>query len=356
MNFSPGRSYARLKRKDGQNPAIHPLYRISDRVGVVAIPVDYPVFSIPGDLVTKASNMAKQQVMSRIISQQQAFQGLVFAGEGRETLRMMRGAGTEVEKRYTDYLNDVKRRSRNLPRALNRRLDALANMLLTVNYGVLPLLNDIDSGARALATDYSIRNQHKLVYGEGNAEGDASFLSGDNVAAHVRTYWIGGERSRVTVVYCAMVGFDRQALRQLSSQNLGVSLSSFVPSLYELIPYSFLLDYFTNVNEIVNGYFWGRSGVKWSSMTLIQTRERLVTSNRMVISPNSSYLVDDQDFRPCSLTSSVKSVNRSTYYGDFVPSLEFELPGSATRVANIGALAVTHTKALRAVALRNRGL
>lgn len=344
----PGRSYSRLKRKEGWSPGTYPTYRVNERGGIHSIPVDYPVFSIPGSLVTEASNKAKQDVMKRIISQQQAFQGLVFAGEGRETVRMIQGASQEVDKRYRDFLSDVKKRHRNLSHVLNRRLDQLATMVLTLNYGILPLLSDIDEGAKALATDYSIRRHHKLVTGTGEASGDAYQGPVQTVVAgDLRIYHNYREWAEVVVVMRAMVDLNRSAVRTLSGSNLGFSVQSFIPSVYELIPYSFLLDYFTNVNEIVNAWSYGRTGVTWMSQTIVQKRKRHAQVIDTKVVPGLQYAIDDFEYRPCSLRSSVKSVARATFDGSLVPSLEFELPTSARKLANLAALGTMHRSVLR---------
>lgn len=348
---TPGRAYLRLKLKPQYNPALYSRYKVYDRVGYFSMPIDYPIYSVSGDLVTEASNTAKQAVMKKIISQQQAFQALVFAGEGRQTVRMIQGASTAAAGAIRNYLLDVKKRSRQLPRGLTRRLDALAGMWLGFSYGLVPLLSDMDSGAEALAEDMSIY-RHQLVTGFGEVEGEATRITGQTVEGGMTIGKSDKTWSKVVVIYRAMVDLERSTQFRKTATNLGVSLSSFLPSIYELIPYSFLLDYFTNVNEIVNAWSWGRSGLGWSSRTEVSTRIREVNTTYCKHNPAIQYDVDDSDYRPCSLITSVRQVNRDTYYGDFVPSLEFELPKSATKLANLGALGWLHTRALREVLLR----
>jgi hypothetical protein len=273
---------------------------------------------------------------------------------------MIRGNARAIDRKLNDYLDGVKKRHLSLGQRAYFSSQDLADQWLQARYGIVPLMGDIDNAARTLATDYSIRRRHQLVVGMGEVEEDfgnntfESTLSGGG-----SMLWSRIRRARYTVVYRAMVDNDHAAALNLSHQSIGTEFREFLPSLYELIPWSFFLDYFTNVNEIVNAWSWGRTGTKWVNKTIITRAWETITSLKYnAPAVNLTYpVVHDYQWRPYTSTLSVKYVNRGTYDGSLTPHLEFEIPTSPLKWGNIAALAYKHraVRSLLQAAHRSRG-
>ncbi len=128
-------------------------------------------------------------------------------------------------------------------------------------------------------------------------------------------------------------------------QNFGLTLDEFIPTVWELIPYSFLVDYVTNIGAIIDGYSLNKSGLKWLAIG----EERVATtkvSGEIRIRPSivSGNQILDSIIRPSTPLIRIRRyLSRAPYnYANLVPPLEFKIPGCSTQWLNIGALAYLH--------------
>jgi hypothetical protein len=121
-------------------------------------------------------------------------------------------------------------------------------------------------------------------------------------------------------------------------QSWGLGTRDFIPTIYELIPYSFLVDYFVNIGEILNAWSFNQADLAWHNDT---NREVFDTSvqviPRVAKDENGFTTLDSHVVLQNSFIRTVTFVRRSDPLG--LPSLAFRFPGLGTKALNIAALA-----------------
>lgn len=287
-----------------------------------------------------ADNAAKTKFVAKCREVQRSFQGGVFLGELRQTLRMIRNPAKALREGLQDYLTRIRARKGRLGRGRARKTNArkfLADTWLEYSYGWRPLLSDVEDGAKALANLQRMHPLHQAVsaYGEDvrvfyNALGQhghatASFLMNQTA------------KSSVKVIYRGAIRVNPSSQPLMAQKLFGVSLTDFVPTAWELVPYSFLVDYFTNIGNIIDAWSFGRGNLSWSNQTVIR---EYINSYHSPVSINHSTATTTtyQFIRAPTAVYSHRLINRQTYLGNFIPVFQWQLPGSSTKWINLGAL------------------
>jgi len=94
------------------------------------------------------------------------------------------------------------------------------------------------------------------------------------------TVWRGKGFANITVL---------PAGSKFALSNFGLGLNDFVPTAYELIPFSFVVDYFSNLNEWVNSHFAAVSTLTIMCCGSEQLAEFKATSTSMAFNGNTVY-------------------------------------------------------------------
>jgi hypothetical protein len=120
----------------------------------------------------------------------------------------------------------------------------------------------------------------------------------------------------------------------------GVDWRELVLTGWELIPYSFLVDYFTNIGEILEAHSLAVSNFHWKNVTIrrIGTAVKSSRYKPKVLSEYQSY--SDFGVSPCSISAQSKIVSRAPHMGPLIPTLEFSVPWTGKRWLNMAALAM----------------
>ena len=151
----------------------------------------------------------------------------------------------------------------------NRRLAILSKVLadtwLEANYGWAPLFSDIKGGNEALK-DLIARPAIETRMAKGYAEkmyfttsydGDYDVLGDNVVGITVNTdYWI-------SMLYRAEIVLTCPSTLTMNNATLGFDPANIVPTVWELVPWSFLIDYFTNVGEVLNAWSFPDWRIRW---------------------------------------------------------------------------------------------
>lgn len=313
------------------------------------LPVPYSWASSTG---SQASNDAIRRVIKNAQRVQTQMSGMTFLGELGESVRMIRSPLKQFRSGIDDYFKSLKK-----VRRLDRRSRqaALTNTWLEFQYGWLPLaadIEDIQTSMRHLGTDLAV---YKSISGSGTQEQFAGSTSGltaiDGGGVNVRYYshssvdksirYKGVVRRSVTSDGPTLWGYSNSEFNRVFG--LKLTLENFVPTVWELIPYSFLIDYFTNIGDVLNASVWDSSHVRW----LIQTTR---TTSKVIQGGKLGNTVHPYGVSGTRLDASVSTglfekcvVSRSVVDPrGLVPTLAFHMPGSNVRWMNIAALAAQH--------------
>lgn len=285
---------------------------------------------------SRASDMAMMRFIKKCIEAERYFQGGVFLGELRETLHMIRNPAKALRHGIDNFFGALKERRRRRYSAADRGRIA-ADTWLEYVFGWAPLINDLTSGAEALYRLSSQPLPFKMVrafyiddFGGSSTVDhyDQGDLHWDVTRKHTR---------RVIYNYYGCVGLSANG-PQLSKA-LGVTLRDFVPTLWELIPYSFLVDYFTNVGDVLEAWSWNSSALLWSSASVVRESLSEARSQHEHTSVEGSPHLRWTSRRPCLTTSSWRVFNRGRIAPVYVPGFKLELPGFGTKWINLAALA-----------------
>lgn len=133
-------------------------------------------------------------------------------------------------------------------RHLNKELN---NAYLEYTYAVQPTMMDIEAVSRELSSKHLSHEEPFNAYGVadghfGGLEGDIAFGFSAPNWYHYRSYY---EVAQVK-------SFAKILIDMANNLNLtyGLDPRQFVPTVWELIPYSFIADYVSNISDVINGF------------------------------------------------------------------------------------------------------
>jgi len=290
---------------------------------------------------TIANNLALQHFVSKVRSKQSSIQGGVFLGELGQTVRMLRHPLGALRSGFPKYLASLKRRklTKGRPEVVRRqRKRILSETWLEYSFGWAPLFSDIDSIIDTLVVP--LPEHRETCWGVGvqryASHGTTTFGS---TPPQVVVGW--KQTKTVTVKYYGMLAIDQPS--QFSQKRLGLDLSSFVPTAWEVLPWSFLVDYFTNIGHIVSAATLARQDLRWTMKTVITEISRRSTGIRFSqdsVDPSLGS-VDVSGYAPGWAESKKRTVSRIPYYDSLVPTLYVKAPGTNLKLLNILALSRT---------------
>jgi hypothetical protein len=302
----------------------------------------FPELPTPGYLdTTKALNQARRRFINKARDAQTSIMGEVVLGELMETLRMIRNPAKLFRTGLGSFVNDVRKYAKKHGRKSAGKF--AADSWLQNSFGWQPLLRDIDSAAKALAAMNAQRLGLVPVIAYGRNQ--ALLYVQDQVSGNNAPQYYVNKRAwqdnLVILRGAVRVRTHSDSPALMAAENFGFNLSSFIPSVWELIPYSFLVDYFTNIGDILNAWSFGSNSLSWSCQTVVK-RVNLVN---VAHSPNwtvqAGYVNQGKVFKPGAIRTWRKSVDRGEP-GSLVPSFEWNLPeASSTRWLNLAALATS---------------
>lgn len=310
------------------------------------------LLSDPGSALSlTVDSAARIKFLQDIRATQRKFQGGVFLGELRETLRLIKNPLLAFRRGIDSYYRTVKiRGTKAVPRrgknSVGRRRAAIIRRVasetwLEAMFGWRPLLHDIDDAAKALAT----QDFREFIPISGRSR---ALAASDSNTTHTQGFfsWITRWRleTESSVWYVGEVSGGPRT-PHFRPSHWGVALNDFVPTVWELIPYSFLVDYFTNAGNLIDAMTTDLSGLAWHCRTSRITRREIFLAGdvdwakiQLSISPS--------DLGPASIGfgGSENTIRRTQRD---VPILQlglsdfsFKLPGvGSTKWLNIGALA-----------------
>lgn len=295
---------------------------------------------------TSADAKALARFGQRITELTSAMQGGIVLGELAQTLRMIKNP-TQALRRNVDNWTQVARNIRGprraLPNALLRKriVQDLGDAWLEVQFGWRPLLNDIRDGAQAL-------HRHKIGQAgietrsvRASATTESAVLSSEGQQASLAV-WKNGivSTERVSVYYRGAMRVEARNPSEMDPELFGFNPGAFLPTLWELTPYSFLIDYFTNVGEVIEGFSHLVNRLSWCNRTERKELEKSVESwtNKALVKKTVPDIAS-VTLMPAKYVCSKKSVSRARYTGTLVPGLTFEIPGiGSLKWLNIAAL------------------
>lgn len=229
--------------------------------------IDISVTGHFGPFSQTADSRAISSLYRQLQNAHHQFQGGVFIGELRKSAQMIAGLSKNLSHGVFNYLSKAtkltKGKGPNKGRALN-------NLYLENVFGWQPLIGDVQNAAKAIARivldheTFRVRGFGKdntfVTLTPGSIPANGSTLL-TNALAYVDSLSVYYGSFRGAAANAQGIHNSAQEVVSLT----GFDLASFIPTVWELIPYSFLIDYFLNVGELLEAMCTDTTGVQWIS-------------------------------------------------------------------------------------------
>lgn len=317
-----------------------------------------PPTTYDGALAAKALSECQIKFTKKVRSRTQGWAGGVFAGELVTTARMLASPARALHETLPDLVrrakflrkDSIRASTKSLRRALARNA---RDLWLTYSFGVKPLLGDIEDAAVAfdrLATGRSQRD--KLVITSSSVA--SSLISGNphaTYAAH-ENFPTGFNSTLIRRDSVSARLRGRVLSRNPSGEmpamvHLGLDISSVLPTGWELVPYSFLIDYFSNLGDVLDA--WSIRFIEFAF--LVQTLKSV--GSRSFENTNCASINKAGTGRFYSVnvirrpSARLIRVERKSVQPIFSPQVAVKLPGfPSTKWINMAALADSKTNVL----------
>jgi len=292
-------------------------------------------------VIQSVDSQVRMNIIAKIRQAQTQMKGLISLGELGETVRMVNSAGQAVNRGLWSYLDEVSKRARRGQITPNHMLRWIGSRWLEYAFGIKPLIADIDDGINAFVKLYVGRPPVVFVRASAQSSESNPMTAVDtNIARHAVKLTPMRRNFYSSRIYGA-VSISNQGVGA-GAHAFGIKLDEFVPTLYELIPFSFLADYFVNLGAVIDALSFNSSVIRWLNIGKMRSSELEVIPSVGAYSLTSPpWMKEDVSIdlgTPFKFVRFAKSRNGFSNYSDLVPSLQFKVPGVSTRWVNMAAL------------------
>lgn len=314
------------------------------------------------DSVPSVSSATDALALSRFYAAfrecQSQFQGMIFLGELRETIGMLKSPVRSLRKLISEYFTVLERRLAGVPRGRSpviyrsKLRKVASDTWLEYSFGMVPLVSDIRSAVIALKR-IGEQNYRKRISGtcrEKTSNTSASIvnISGGYAQCLLSVTTLTERSVRYIGVFDPELVPPRNQIQSL----LGFRLEDIAPAAWELTPWSFLLDYFVNIGQLIDAYSTCTAGVVWTAKTIRTEKSvlQIASADSTTAVANISY----SGYKPNQIsftgTPEVKGYVRKTVLRDKFdltpPPLIIKMHYSTNQWINMAALS-QQSRALR---------
>lgn len=276
------------------------------------------------------------------------FSGPTFAGELRETIAMIKSPLKSLRTK-TGLFTDLHMRILRDKQAKGKKFKpdpwrkVLSDTYLEWTFGAQPLISDIgaiadlylerktqgfSNGLKRLSYRFSDETASADYPGYVPVWGGTGITVPTTEVTHARSSWQYVVWIDQSLIFNdGAVGFLSDAAR--------FDLSEIVPTAWELMPWSFLIDYFTNIGDVLGCTFNFNRNVAFAKLTAFSTVTRYHVPGEPVSAEPSIYV--PTEFIPWEYTSQYTRVHRIKIDRLGFPQLDTSLP-SVGQSTNIVAL------------------
>ena len=234
------------------------------------------LWSDVGD-ISLVDDLAKAAFLKKLKLVETQFQGQIFLGELAETLRMLRNPLVGIRSLSKDFLDTLRKRKRANPK---KWLNDIGSAWLEQSFGWNPLLNDVSDAVKAYHRLVKPVQTYKISAGasksyDGTSTKSSAFkpgiqlqLDGGCTFHTVSSWYIENLKVRYKGAVITRTGAPLWRDNDL----FGFSPQNFIPTAWELLPWSFLADYFTNIGDILDASITKTNNLAWVNVTTLRTK------------------------------------------------------------------------------------
>jgi len=300
-----------------------------------------------GGDVQSADNQAIAALYDKLSSIESSAQAGEDLGEIKQTIRGLTNPMAGVRDmlvRVTGKHGDYLRRYRSNPsRERIATAKALADAALEYKFGITPTINTI-AGLTVGLQNREYMGHYVPFKVNGKTSGAQETQESHEGVGNRTVKVVRKVTSEQIVRYKGVWGVEAGIASRSVADVASLRWRDVVPTIWNLIPYSFLVDYFTNIGTIVSGLSVPYGGVRWCVKTVRNTVTQTATAVKL--DPIEPYFKGNASFSPGFTQLTETAFQRSDQGSIPRPSLEFNLP-TGKQWVNIGLLVVSQLAGIR---------
>jgi len=319
------------------------------------IPFGYPNAAFqpaPSGLVTSVTNRAIRKFLDAADTARSSVELGQDIGEIRETIHGILHPLNTLREFTLSHLSNVLKRTKKL-KAKHSLAKVAADSFLEYKFGWAPLAADIGQAYAGLTNNKGHVDVQPIHGGAYDTFPISKTLGVQSESAgnfYVQTdlfvtgsYYVGYKGGIRTSQANGRIGL---------AQMMQLDLPHFVPTIWDLLPYSWIADYFLNIGDVIRGLSFQTQNLTWGNLTIRTSNDYQYSSNMI-----------DNYFAP-AWTKVLRTINGGNpsvsvvrfsrggiSSGSLVPQLQFQLPlGSLKPWENMTALMVSRQADISRVA------
>lgn len=314
--------------------------------GFVSLPTKAP------STLSKAQALAAERFVADYYAKTRSIRGGSVLAEAAQTIRGLASPAKALRKEVDNLYQTLRKRMyRNDRAGAKATAEVVSGTWLEWNFGINPLVDDVNGAADAVnrMRDGDFRASVP-VRGVGVEElmrqyaaygiaigGDTAYHT---IAGTVDSWLV--DRTHVTIRGAVRVAPPGSEVPPVMQWGLG--FEDVAPAFWEAIPWSWFVDYFTNVSTVIDAWSMLDSRLGWCNRTIRNSTTRVVSDLRARVPgapfPGYAEVYSAGDgHAEASYTSTLRSpVN----WADVAPPLRLRLPGTGTKWANLAALSAMY--------------
>lgn len=244
--------------------------------------------AFPGD-VTSARDRALAQLKSRLASDTKQFNLIVPLAEARE----LRGLITQIAGAATSVVRGLIDLKHGRIRDASKRA---GDLWLGFGFGVQPLLSDAESIAQSLAAYFNAPSRVEKYTGVSHYDWVSSLTGSVMPCCQFGNFKTRGRfEHSLKYKFTAGVLIDMRSGNDYSlSDQLGLKPGAIIPTAWELVPFSWVVDYFTTAGDYLSDVFMSDAGnTVYCTLATKYTCKCIASATGYVVSPAFNYSSSD---------------------------------------------------------------
>jgi len=268
----------------------------------------YPVYGFPSttgpvaEVIAEVRNRALRKFHSKVNAVRSSLEGGQTVGEWKQLLQAVTNPLGSLRRFTLGHLQYTKKRIEGIGKYRKKRFSkqqyledvnkVVADTYLEWTFGWNPLVSDAAAALVGLQTRF---DQDEIVVVDGRANKDYSGSNSrqQNWQAQSEVYVCYQDvvtRSNIKIIYKGGVKSGAYNGTKDWARTTGLIPERFVPTVWELIPYSFVADYFVNIGDIINALSFRRSWLTWGQVTTRVVHEKKYHEQQISYKPTPGFL------------------------------------------------------------------